>query len=66
MYALPSCITPELISDYVAGRLDAPDAAMIEGIMNQHESVAAAVGAARRLNVRMGRFLQSRSLPRRH
>jgi len=66
MYALPSCITPELISDYAAGRLDARDAAMIEGIMDQHESVAAAVSAARQLNVRMDRYFRGRSRRRRH
>ena len=43
MYALPTRITPELISDYVAGRLDAPDAATIECIMRKHESIASAV-----------------------
>lgn len=56
MYALPSRITSELISDYVAGRLDARDAAMIECIMSRHESIASAVAAARRLDARMARY----------
>jgi anti-sigma factor RsiW len=67
MYAaLHSRITPELISDYVAGRLDARDAAMIERIMGRHESVAEAVSAARQVNARMGRFFSGEAHLRRH
>lgn len=66
MSALSSRITPDLISDYVAGRLDARDAAMIESIMDRHESVAVAVSAARQLNARMGRFFVGRAHPGRH
>ena len=67
MYAaLRSRITPEMISDYVAGRLDARDAAMIERIMGRHESVADAVSAARQVNARMGRFFSGEAHLRRH
>ena len=51
-----SRITPDLKSDYVAGRLDARDAAMIERIMARHESIAKDVRNAQRLNAKMGRF----------
>ena len=66
MFALPSRITPELISDYVAGRLDARDAAMIERIMTNHESVAQAVTTARQLNARMDRFFSRKVRSRNH
>lgn len=67
MYAAcPPRITPELISDYVAGRPDARDAAMIESIIGQHESVAVAVSAARQVKQRMGRFFDGHLHPRRH
>jgi anti-sigma factor RsiW len=60
MSALHPRITPDLISDYVAGRLDAPEAAAIESIMARHEAVAAAVTAARKINSRMGRYFSQR------
>ncbi len=60
MSALPARITPDLISDYVAGRLDAPEAAMVESFMNQHQAVAAAVIAARQLNSRVGLYFSRR------
>lgn len=61
MYALPPRITPDLISDYVAGRLDPQEAAMIETYMSQHKSVAAAVSRARQVNSRMGRYFSQRN-----
>jgi len=53
-------ITPDLISDYVAGRLDARDADMIENAMSRNNEIAAAVTAARKLNSRIGRYFAQR------
>lgn len=53
-------ITPDLISDYAAGRLDVRDADMIESAMSRNDDVAAAVTAARKLNSRMGRYFSQR------
>lgn len=63
MYALPPRITPDLISDYAAGRLDRKEAAMVEAIMSHHQGVAAAVSEARQLNSRMGRYFSRRGQP---
>lgn len=53
-------ITPDLISDYVAGRLDSRDADMIESAMSRNGEIAAAVTAARKLNSRIGRYFAQR------
>ena len=50
-------ITVALISDYVAGRLDAADARLIERLINSDEGIADAVAAARRVNSRMTLWL---------
>jgi len=65
MYALPFRITPDLISDYAAGRLDRKDAAIVEALMSRHKGVAAAVSEARQLNSRMGRYFAQRGQQRR-
>lgn len=54
-------ITPDLISDYVAGRLDAREADLIENAMSRNRDIAAAVAAARKLNSRIGRYFSQRS-----
>jgi anti-sigma factor RsiW len=48
-------ISPDLISDYVAGRLDPEDAELVEAAVVQDREVAAAVRAANRLASRMHR-----------
>ena len=53
-------ITPDLISDYVAGRLDAREADLIENAMSRNRDIAAAVAAARKLNSRIGRYFSQR------
>jgi len=53
-------ITPDLIVDYAAGRLDAREADRIEAIMSRDGSIAEAVAAARQLNSRIGRYLSRR------
>ena len=46
-------ITAELISDYAAGRLEVEEVQVMEEASNHDEDVAAAVGAARRVDARM-------------
>ena len=59
---LPSKITPDLISDYVAGRLDADDAHVVEEALEHDKAVATAVAAARKVKSRMARsFAAARS-----
>lgn len=53
-------ITPDLIIDYAAGRLDAREADRIEAIMSRDDAIAEAVAAARQLNSRIGRYLSQR------
>ena len=53
-------ITPDLISDYVAGRLDARETDLIENAMSRNRDIAAAVAAARKLNSRIGRYFSQR------
>ena len=55
MSNLPSKITLELISDFVASRLDAEDARMIEEAIEHDAGIATAVAAARQVNSRMTR-----------
>lgn len=65
MYDTPSHLTAhltaDLISDYVAERLDAEDAAVVEKAMRRDPSVAAAVVAARQVNLRMARLLSAKA-----
>ena len=61
MSALPPHITTDLISDYVAGRLDAEQVAVIDKAKYRNEAVAAAVTAARQLNSRIGRYFSNRA-----
>lgn len=53
-------ITPDLISDYAAGRLDGREADLIESAMSRNGEIAAAVTAARKLNSRIGRYFAQR------
>jgi anti-sigma factor RsiW len=46
-------ITTELISDYVAGRLDPEDVRAIEEATGRDEAIATAVAIARKVNSRM-------------
>ena len=57
MPSLPSKITPELISDFVASRLDAEDARVIEEAIEHDDGIATAVAAARQVNSRMTRSI---------
>ena len=59
MLSLPSKITPDLISDFVANRLDAEDARVIEEAIEHDDKIAAAVAAARQVNSRMARSIAS-------
>ena len=52
-------ITTEVISDYVAGRLDPADARVIEEAIDHDEVVATAVTAARQVNSRMTRWFDT-------
>ncbi len=53
-------ITPDMIVDYAAGRLDSRDADMIENAMARNGTIAAAVTQARQLNSRIGRYFSQR------
>jgi len=56
-----SCqITPDMIIDYAAGRLDDRDADLIETAMLRNGAIAAAVTQARQLNSRIGRYFSRR------
>ena len=48
-------ITPDLISDYVADKLDDDDARVIEEAIEHNDEIAAAVATARQVNSRMAR-----------
>ena len=48
-------ITPDLISDYVADRLDDDDARVVEEAIEHNDGIAAAVATARQVNSRMAR-----------
>ena len=48
-------ITPDLISDYVADRLDHDDARVVEEAIEHNDGIAAAVATARHVNSRMVR-----------
>ena len=48
-------ITPDLISDYVADRLDDDDARVVEEAIDHNDRIAAAVATARQVNSRMAR-----------
>jgi anti-sigma-K factor RskA len=61
MYDSPSHLRADLISDYVAERLDAEDAALVETAIRHDPSVAAAVMAARRVKLRMARRLSAKA-----
>ncbi|HEX7074194.1 MAG TPA: hypothetical protein VF226_09155 [Hyphomicrobiaceae bacterium] len=60
MTPVPCQITPDMIVDYAAGRLDDRDADVIETAMSQNGAVAAAVTRARQLNSRIGRYFSRR------
>ena len=51
----PCRITPDLISDYVADRLDDEDARGIEEAIEHNDEIATAVAAARQVNARVAR-----------
>ena len=48
-------ITPDLISDYVAHKLDDEDARIVEEAIERNDGIAAAVATARQVNSRMAR-----------
>ena len=48
-------ITPDLISDYVADKLDDEDARIVEKAIERNDEIAAAVAIARQVNSRMAR-----------
>jgi anti-sigma-K factor RskA len=50
-------ITPEFISDYAGGRLDAEDIRVIEEAIDHDSNIATAVADARRINSRMNIWL---------
>ena len=50
-------ITPKLISDYVADRLDDEDARIVKEAIEHYDRIALAVAAARQVNSRMSRSL---------
>ena len=51
----PFNITPDLISDYVADKLDDEDARVVEEAIEHNAEIASAVVAARQIGARMTR-----------
>ena len=49
-------ITPDLISDYVADKLDDEDVRVVEEAIEHNDGIAAAVATAHQVNSRMARL----------